>query len=180
MEALQGFAGAVVGGLIVGVLNWFLQDKQHKYALELQDNQFKFESAERKSQRWAESQRKAISDLQDACGLLADATNTARTMRTFYMEKPSVEERLAIIKEQWFQDWQAGTRQVGVLAHRVDDPVLTERAYAVRDIALSYESFVFHHTNPDVREEHGERLDQALSELNELAGRLYRELDAAI
>jgi hypothetical protein len=77
MEALQGFAGAVVGGLIVGVLNWFLQDKQHKYALELQDNQFKFESAERKSQRWAESQRKAISDLQDACGLLADATNTA-------------------------------------------------------------------------------------------------------
>jgi hypothetical protein len=179
VEVLQGFAGAVVGGLIVGALNWFQLDRQHKYALELQSNQFKFESAERKAERWAESQRKAIGDLQDACGLLADATGTARIMRKLYIEKPTLDERLAIQKEQWFQNWGLATRQVGILAHRVADHRLTDKAFVVRDIALDYESFVFRDESHNSRQEHRDKLDQALNEVNELAGQLYRALDAA-
>jgi hypothetical protein len=40
MDGLFAFLGAFVGGVAAGLVNWFLIDKQHRHAKELQDRQF--------------------------------------------------------------------------------------------------------------------------------------------
>ncbi len=47
MDAAFGFLGAFVGAFAAGFLNWFLLDKQHKHAKELQDRQFEHSAKER-------------------------------------------------------------------------------------------------------------------------------------
>lgn len=54
MDPMQGFFGAVLGAAlgsaIVGVANWFLQNKVHQQALELQENQRKQDQSAREAQ----------------------------------------------------------------------------------------------------------------------------------
>src|SRR5215212_3896077 len=65
MDGLFAFLGAFVGGVAAGLVNWFLIDKQHRNAKELQDRQFtQSERARELEQRYARGNQIAEWDRQ--------------------------------------------------------------------------------------------------------------------
>jgi len=53
---------------------------------------------------------------------------------------------------------------------------LKQRARAVRDMAMDRSAFELALSDPEAGREHFDRVDDAIEELHELAGRVYREL----
>lgn len=65
MESWQGFIGAVLGGIVVGLFNLFLQNRQQKHAMELQRAQWAHEDTIREGE-WSRARGERVAEWDNA------------------------------------------------------------------------------------------------------------------
>src|SRR5215213_463296 len=151
---------ALVASILTFSFGWLLADKQRGEDLKL---------------RSIESERAAINELQDAAARLASAAGTAALLTPILLTRDR-DARVAVLDEPWFQDWLGSSRQLEIAASHVTDASLKQRARDVRDMAMDRSAFELALSDPEAGREHFHRVDDAIEELHELAGRVYREL----
>jgi hypothetical protein len=153
-------AAAFVASILTFGFGWLLAERQRRENLKL---------------RSIESERAAIEELQDAAARLASAAGTAALKTPMFLSR-DVAARLDVLDEPWFQDWLVSSRQLEIAASHVTDVSLKPRARAVRDVAMDRSAFELALADPEASREHFRQVDDAIEELHELAGRVYREL----